>query len=159
MRWPWYFCMWRRTTLIINLQMQMSKICVEIPAQHLHKWITGVFAKPKLRFWRRPKETQQQDCVYSDSRNVNLAINKKRKKKEKVFSLKVKKKMLNCLHFPGSAKGEISEVAHLTGLLVRETLRDSRQLNSFSSVMPDRSSWTYSWDDSVNSCLLFLSPP
>ena len=47
----------------------------------------------------------------------------------------------------------------LTGLLVRETLRDSRQLSSLSSVMPERSSWTYSWDDSVLSCLLFLRPP
>lgn len=48
---------------------------------------------------------------------------------------------------------------NLTGLLVRDTRRDSRQWNSFSSVMPERSSWTYSWDESVNSCLLFLSPP
>lgn len=48
---------------------------------------------------------------------------------------------------------------NLTGLLVRDTRRDSRQWNSFSSVMPERSSWTYSWDERVNSCLLFLSPP
>jgi len=47
----------------------------------------------------------------------------------------------------------------LTGLLVRDTLRDSRQLKSFSSEMPERSSCTYSWDDSVLSCLLFLRPP
>ena len=47
----------------------------------------------------------------------------------------------------------------LTGLLVRETRRDSRQLSSLSSVMPERSSCTYSWDDSVLSCLLFLRPP
>lgn len=50
-------------------------------------------------------------------------------------------------------------MTNLTGLLVRDTRRDSRQWNSFSSVMPERSSWTYSWDESVNSCLLFLSPP
>lgn len=48
---------------------------------------------------------------------------------------------------------------NLTGLLVRDTRSDSRQLSSFSSVMPERSSWTYSWDESVHSCLLFLSPP
>ena len=54
---------------------------------------------------------------------------------------------------------EKSWVTDLTGLLVRDTLRDSRQLSSFSSVMPERSSWTYSWDESVDSCLLFLSPP
>ena len=47
----------------------------------------------------------------------------------------------------------------LTGLLVRETRRDSRQLSSLSSVMPERSSCTYSWDESVLSCLLFLRPP
>lgn len=47
----------------------------------------------------------------------------------------------------------------LTGLLVRDTRRDSRQLSNFSSVMPERSSCTYSCDDSVHSCLLFLSPP
>lgn len=50
-------------------------------------------------------------------------------------------------------------LSYLTGLLVRDTLRDSRQLSNFSSVMPERSSWTYSWDESVHSCLLFLSPP
>lgn len=50
-------------------------------------------------------------------------------------------------------------LSYLTGLLVRDTLSDSRQLSSFSSVMPERSSWTYSWDESVHSCLLFLSPP
>lgn len=48
---------------------------------------------------------------------------------------------------------------NLTGLLVRDTRRDSRQLSSFSSVMPERSSWTYSWEERVHSCLLFLSPP
>lgn len=47
----------------------------------------------------------------------------------------------------------------LTGLLVKDTRRDSRQLSSFSSEMPERNSCTYSCDDSVDSCLLFLSPP
>lgn len=47
----------------------------------------------------------------------------------------------------------------LTGLLVKDTRRDSRQLSSLSSEMPERSSCTYSCDDSVHSCLLFLSPP
>lgn len=49
--------------------------------------------------------------------------------------------------------------AYLTGLLVRDTLKDSRQLRSFSSEIPDRSSWMYSCEDSVHSCLLFFSPP
>jgi hypothetical protein len=52
-----------------------------------------------------------------------------------------------------------SKDTYLTGLLVRETRRDSRQMSSLSSVMPERSSWTYSCDDNVHSCLLFLSPP
>lgn len=52
-----------------------------------------------------------------------------------------------------------TNVTDLTGLLVRDTRRDSRQLSNFSSVMPERSSCTYSCDDNVHSCLLFLSPP
>lgn len=31
-------------------------------------------------------------------------------------------------------------ITHLTGLLVRDTLKDSRQLRSFSSEIPDRNS-------------------
>jgi len=52
-----------------------------------------------------------------------------------------------------------AEITYLTGLLVRDTLKDSRQLRSFSSEIPDRNSWIYSCEDSVHSCLLFFSPP
>lgn len=68
--------------------------------------------------------------------------------------------VLNSPH-TGNSLWSVKEAGttYLTGLLVRDTRRDSRQWNSFSSVMPERSSWTYSWDESVNSCLLFLRPP
>lgn len=163
MRWPWYFLMQcGKITLIINLQMQMSEIRGEI--SHLRRWISaasneyfpseewgnGIMFIPitgKLNGHRimalRTKRRKVGPRLCFEKPSLRVATEESGPKVPRTGRQKVR----NC------------GVAHLTGLLVRDTLSDSRQLNSFSSVMPDRSSWTYSWDESVNSCLLFLSPP